>query len=128
MPATRSGVFHNIRESEYVVSNGEITFFFSSLFLLQKFMAGHKQHRKDFHAKMKKLAKDLPLNTDVLADIHYYEQTEKRGFLVGLKGVEINWQDLHLYACREMTKPNTPVWSKTQKPRLGGLRRITGWM
>jgi hypothetical protein len=46
MPATKRGVYHNLRESEYAVSNTEIAFFFSSEFVMNKYLSGYKDNRE----------------------------------------------------------------------------------
>jgi hypothetical protein len=128
MPATRWGVYHNLKESEYVISNTEITFSFSSEHLLNKFMTGHENNRKDFFKKAKAdftIAK-LNLNLDTLADILFYKLTEKRGFLARIKGVDMSWQDLEKYALRKMTEKNTPSWSRIPKPK--STERLKMWV
>lgn len=118
MPATQRGIYHNLKESKYVASNGEVTFYFSSTLYLNKFLDGYKDHRQKFTSSLEKNTVDNPLNMDTLADIQFYQFIEKRGFFSKLKGVNISWQDLHKYALRKMTEPNTPDWLKTQKPKL----------
>jgi hypothetical protein len=117
MPATRKGIYHNLRESKYTISNGEIVFYFSSEFYLHKFLEGYKAHRLSFLEKLAKNVVDNPLNMETLADISYYKSVEKRGFFCRLKGGKINWEELHKYALRKMTEKNTPDWSRTQKPK-----------
>src|SRR5574339_966930 len=120
MPATRWGVYHNLKESEYVVSNSEITFSFSSEFLLNKFIDGYKDYRKTFlkNAKADINRNQLTLNLKTLADIIYYKSVEKRGFLARLKGVDLTWDDLQKYACRKMIERNTQDWLRIPKPKL----------
>lgn len=124
MPATKSGIYHNLKESKYAISNQEIAFFFSSEFYLTKFMNGYHNNREKFKQKMKE--ETIDLNFDVLGDILYYKSIEKRGFLVWVKGVEMNWHDLQKYALRKMIEPNTPNWSRMQKPKLGERIKIMG--
>jgi hypothetical protein len=118
MPKTLRGVYHNLRESKYTISNSEVVFFFSSPPYLDKFMRDYQTHRVEFNRKIDKIVNDTPLNMDVLADINLYETYEKRGFYVTLKGVEISCDELHQYALRKMTEKNSPNWSKIQKPKL----------
>lgn len=120
MPATRWGVYHNLKESEYVISNREITFYFSSEVYLNKFMSGHIEYRKSF---VKNLKSDInrtqiKLNLNTLADIIFYKTVEKRGFLARLRGVDMNWQDLQKYALRKMIERNTSDWLRIPKPKL----------
>jgi hypothetical protein len=114
MPATTKGIYHNLRESKYVVSNSEITFYFSSKFYLNKFIDGYKEHREKFNSRMENLLKDSPFNVSVLADIKLYKDIEKRGFFVKLLNVKITEDDLNKYALRCMTNKDTLDWVITQ--------------
>ena len=118
MPATLRGIYHNLKESEYTVSNSEIVFFFSSEVNLKKFLDRYKHHREKFTSKIEKVTCDNPLNMNTLADITLYKLIEKRGFRAWIKGVDIDWHELHQYALRTMTEKNTHDWSRMQKPKL----------
>jgi hypothetical protein len=110
MPATAKGIFHNLRESKYVISNSEITFYFSSKFYLNKFMAEYPDHREKFQNRMETLLKDSPFNVNTLADIKLYKDIEKRGFFVKLLNVKITEDELNKYALRCMTNRETLEW------------------
>jgi hypothetical protein len=112
MPATKWGVYHNLRESKYVVSNSEITFYFSSEFYLNKFLNGYQSYREKFKQRMNKLIDKNPFNMDTLADINYYKSIETRGFFVRLKRAKIGWDDLNKYALRKMIERETTQWSR----------------
>jgi hypothetical protein len=124
MPATLKGIYHNLRESEYVVSNSEITFFFSSELYLTKFMNGYKDNRKKLMERTKKETTHVNLNLNTLSDITLYKTIEKRGFLARLKGVDMNWHDLEKYALRKMTEENTSDWLRIPKPKLSERFKI----
>lgn len=126
MPATKRGIYHNLKESKYTVSNSEIVFFFSSKLYMTKFLEGYKEHREKFLERMDKLTGDIPLNMNTLADITFYIDIEKRGFHAWLKGVSIDCEDLHLYALRKMTLRNTEDWYEIQKPKLDERIKIMG--
>jgi hypothetical protein len=126
MPPTSRGIYHNLKESKYTVSNSEIVFFFSSELYLKKFMEGYKDNRFKFLETLEKIADEKPLNMNTLADINLYKMIEKRGFQAWLKGVDINWQELHGYALRKMTEKNTLDWLRIQKPRLGERFKTLG--
>lgn len=117
MPPTLRGVYHNLKESKYVVSNEDITFFFSSEHTLNKFMNGYENKRKFFTEKWLVIGQDTPLNMDTMSDIQWYKNCEKRGFYVWLKGVSITWEELNQYALRRMTEKNSPEWVRTERPR-----------
>lgn len=110
MPATAKGIFHNLRESKYVISNKEVTFYFSSKFYLNKFMAEYQDHREKFQSRMENLLKDSPFNVNTLADIKLYKDIEKRGFFVKLFNVKITEKELNDYALRCMTNKETLDW------------------
>lgn len=115
MPATTRGVFHNLKESKYTVSNSEIVFFFSSELYRNKFMDGYRQHRKEFKRKIAYAIRDTVYNFNTLADIHFYREVEKRGFRATIQGVDSDWEEIQRYALRKMTVPNTNGWLKIQK-------------
>ena len=124
MPATKRGIFHNLKESKYVVSNSEITFFFSSEKYLNKFIESVEEHRETFSKRMQRVTGEIPLNVNILADITLYENIEKRGFRAWVKGVDISCQELYRYALRKMTEQNTLDWCVIQKPKLKERIRI----
>lgn len=122
---TRRGIYHNLNESEYATSNGEVAFFFSSRLYLGKFLDEYVQHRIDFRERIGRAIKVKGMNTDLLADIHLYKEIEKRGFRAFLfnemaKNVDyssiliekgdVDWQELHQYALVKMTEKNTLDW------------------
>jgi hypothetical protein len=110
MPATKKGIYHNLMESKYVVSNSEITFYFSSRLYRDKFIDGYQNNRETFTNKIERLVSDAPLNMDVLADIQFYKSIEKRGFFARLRKAKISWDDLYKYALRKMNEPNSFEW------------------
>jgi hypothetical protein len=118
MPRTKRGIYYNLKESEYTVSNSEIVFFFSSEFYLKKFIEGYQANRLSFLDKIEKNAVDYSLNMSTLADVSYYKSIEKRGFRAWLKGVELTWEEIQNYALRKMTEGNTLDWSRIPSPKL----------
>lgn len=121
LPVTKRGIYHNLKESKYTVSNSEIVFFFSSEVYLHKFLDGYEENRLRFK---KKFQESLDLNMNTLADITFYKATEKRGFRAWIKGVDMDWQEIQKYGLRKMTEQNTLNWSKIVKPKLGERRKI----
>lgn len=113
MGKTKKGVYHNLKESKYTVSNTEIVFFFSSQFYLNKFLVDCQTNRDQFNSRMDKLIVKCPLNLNMLADIQLYESIEKRGFRASLKGGSISSDELYRYALRKMTEHKTLEWVET---------------
>jgi hypothetical protein len=118
MPPTIRGVFHNLKESEYVVSNKEITFFFSSETYLNKFLETYQDERKKLQERTKKELTHVNFNMNTLADITLYRTIEKRGFLARLKGVDMKWEDLEKYVLRKMTDDYTHNWSRIARAKV----------
>lgn len=118
MPPTLRGVYHNLKESKYVVSNNDITFFFSSEHTLNKFMSGYQKHRELFKQKTTVIRESF-MNLDTTADIEYYKKSEKRGFYVWLKGVSMSDEDLYSYAIRMMTSKKSPEWVRIERKSPG---------
>jgi YHS domain-containing protein len=117
MPVTKRGIYHNLKESKYVASNGEVTFYFSSELYLTKFLNEYEQNRINFLSKMAKIVVNSYLNMEILADITLYCTIEKRGFYARMKGVNnprlslpINKEDLHKYALRKMMSSEVSGW------------------
>ena len=114
MPKTKRGIYHNLKESRYTVSNGETVFFFSSEMYMNKFLECYKHHRKKFLLKVEV----SELNMKTLADIKLYERLEKRGFRVCLKAIDISSKELHKYALRKMMEKTSSEWFKVDRPKL----------
>jgi hypothetical protein len=117
MPATKRGVYHNLRESKYAVSNTEIAFFFSSEFVMTKYLTGYQDNREKYKKRMGSLLKDTPYNLDLVADICFYQEVEKRGFYSKFKNVILKKNDLYNYALRKMSDENTLEWVQVNKSR-----------
>jgi hypothetical protein len=111
MPVTQKGIYHNLMESRYRVSNSEILFFFSSEFYLNKFMDRYEEYRLEFKSKLKRIT-DVPYNTDTLADITLYQIIEKRGFYARLNRIRIKRNDLYNYALRKMNESVSSDWKR----------------
>jgi hypothetical protein len=107
MPITRGGIYHNLRESKYTVSNTEIVFFFSSELYLNKFLREYQKNRDCYRKKI-----NNPLNTDILSDIETYEEIEKRGFFARFMRNKISKDDLYKYALRKMTDQESLEWER----------------
>jgi hypothetical protein len=107
MPATKYGIFHNLMESKYVVSNTEITFYFSSRVYMERFLERYKEKRVRTARRMQVL-----FNTDTVADIELYLEIEKRGFFVRLKRAKISKEELYKYSLRKMMEKDSLEWVK----------------
>lgn len=124
MPATRKGIYHNLKESKYTVSNSEIVFYFSSELYMNKFMDGYEQNRVIFFARMAKIVGHIPLNMSTLFDIGYYETVEKRGYRAMLKGINISKEDLYQYSLRKMTQSKSPDWKVIDAPKISERKHL----
>jgi hypothetical protein len=90
MPRTRDGIFHNIEESDYPFSVGEMTFYFSSPTYRQKFMQRYRAEIERFNeSAMNVYKRQFNLVFIELAVIRLYTQIEKRGFYLILRGEKV---------------------------------------
>lgn len=102
MPITRGGVYHNLKESKYVTSIGDVSYFFSSKLYQNKFKLELKENREVFASKLNRVVSNL--GNDTLADFELYKRIEKRGFRVKINGVEVTWQEMLKYALGKKIK------------------------
>lgn len=117
MPITKRGIYHNLKESKYTISNSEVVFFFSSELYLNKFMERYKENRLKYQNKFNKDHKTF-LNFDTLYDVYLYREIEKRGFRVTVKGSEIDYHSLEQYSLRKMNDEVSPEWERIETPNV----------
>lgn len=101
MVVTERGIYHNLKDSSYVVSNGDVSFYFSSKLYMLKFLHGYKLNRKQNQKRIERFAEHSNLNFNVWFDVLFYRSIEKRGYYVTVwhkKGVCVEWDELEKYA------------------------------
>jgi hypothetical protein len=90
MPRTKDGIYHNILESDYPFTIGEITFYFSSHSYRRKFMDRYRAEIMRFNESAMNIYKrQFNLVFIELAVIRLYTMIEKRGFYIILRGEPI---------------------------------------
>ena len=113
MSATKRGIYHDLTESEYAVSNGEIALFFSSRVYMKKFLRDYEANRGKWRKRLVSREKEpLPINLDTLADVLLYEEIERRGFRAVVMGVEYDWERLLHFALGQGIKKHTTAWAE----------------
>ena len=110
MVATKKGIYHNLKESTYTASNGDVVLYFSSKTYLKKFMIRYKQHREKFNNRVELKNQSIPLNFDTLSDLLLYQELETRGFMVRINTLRVNFNDVYKYAVKKMNDKDSPVW------------------
>lgn len=85
---TRGGVYHDLKETEYVVSIGKLTFYFSSAYNMNRFLYDYRENRKYYEESLKKRFK-FHVELNELFDIMLYNKIEKRGTRIEKGGCEI---------------------------------------
>jgi hypothetical protein len=84
---TRNGIFHNIYDSDYPFTVGEMTFYFSSPTYRLKFMERYIHEIERFNEGANVMYKhQFNLDFTELALIRLYTRIETRGFYIVLKG------------------------------------------
>jgi hypothetical protein len=87
---TRDGIFHNILESDYPFTVGEMTFYFSSPSYRTKFMERYRAEMIRFNESAMNIYKrQFNLVFIELAVIRLYTMIEKRGFYMTLRGEKV---------------------------------------
>lgn len=82
------GVFYDLLDSNYIYLHGNIRFYFSSKFYLNKFSLKIDEFIKN--EKMKFLVNyKIDIDAEILFMITLYRKIEKRGFRVVYKGKEL---------------------------------------
>lgn len=119
MSATQRGIYHNLKESKYVLSNTEIMLYFSSELYLNQFIKKVDKNRARYR---KRFEATEHLNSDALADIILYTEIEKRGFRIVQRGFEITCREAHVLALRKMTVTNTLNWYVMRRQKSGVLK------
>lgn len=112
---TRDGVYHDLKQSIYTASRGEVVFFFSSNYYRNKFFEQLEEQRKEFDSHLNKKVDEHFLNLNWLADIHLYKRVEKRGFYVKIGCEEVAWLELCRYASWNVMWQNTEDYEEMQK-------------
>ena len=113
MPITRKGIYHNLDESKYVVSNDDMTFYFSSKYYLRRFLSTYKDERNKLRKSFERY--DIMMNYELLSDISLYNRIEKRGYKCVAKGVKLSCQETYLYALAKTINKTTNDWYETQR-------------
>lgn len=125
MGRTYRGVYHNLNESTYVITNGEIMISFSSMQYMRKFLDRYKENRGILRDKFFQIFGTNDLNADMLSDLGLYQNIEKRGFKIWIDGVDITCNEIYRYALRKATEKNTLDWCATQRAKSRELKKIT---
>ena len=86
---TYRGVYYNLKESEFTYTYENLTFYFSSVFNLTRFIKRYPALISDELLKLK--AKyDCIIYADYIVILHLYKKLEKRGFYVLYKDKELD--------------------------------------
>lgn len=85
---SRKGIYYNLQESTYRYTLNGLTYVFSSDLYMLKFIENYEQNRNDESLKFTARYR-LRIHLTVWADILYYSQIEKRGFLILNSGGDV---------------------------------------
>ena len=88
---SRRGIFHDIKNSIYIYKDGDIKYFFSSKYYLNKFISQIKLNREIINLSLSNRFK-LDIEVDCLADIVLYNKIETRGFYIEIME-DKRWQE-----------------------------------
>lgn len=83
---TRNGIVYNLELSPYKATVEGVTYMFSSVNHLNKFMEKLNENRDIISYSLSKRF-SISVNLDILSDVVLYSKVETRGFLINHKGV-----------------------------------------
>jgi sarcosine oxidase delta subunit len=98
---TERGIYHNLQDSSYIISNGDVSLYFSSKIYMLKFLHSYKKNRKENERRVGRFAEDSNLQFDTWFDVLLYRSIEKRGYYVTVwhkKSSCVEWGELEKYA------------------------------
>jgi hypothetical protein len=113
---TVRGVFLNLEDSTYIITNGELNLFFSSSSRLGKFLLGYVENRMNYEKKVKKLMGETTFPYEYLADIDFYTQTENKGHFMLLNGEQITLDQFEQYIVKFIAERKELVYSVVSDP------------
>lgn len=127
MVVTTGGVYHNLKESRYVVTcqDGMIAYFFSSKLYMRKFLENYENNRNTKNARIHKMLPFETLGMDFLIDVCYYKEVEKRGFRVLYKGDELEWHEITSTNLHLMRRRYIPNYREVLRTKLREWKKIT---
>jgi hypothetical protein len=84
------GVYYDIEYSHFCVTVGELTFYFTSEFNMERFEKRYKEEIEKFNRKIESIYwNNHSLQFDELGLIRLYMKIEKRGFMLSYKGKRV---------------------------------------
>lgn len=88
------GIYYQLEESTYKVTNGILTFHFSSNVTAHKFVERHEGFREKMYEKFTRHIGPDFINLNVYFDYLLYKKMEKRGFYLTFEGRHLEEEDL----------------------------------
>ena len=85
MPRSKTKIYYNIKESDYMQNVGELTFYFSKTFYLEKFNEQLHDNRNEICKRLEYLY-GVKIDCNEWLDIVLYLNIEKKGFRVFKRG------------------------------------------
>jgi uncharacterized protein YueI len=113
---TIRGVYLNLEDSTYIVTNGELNLFFSSTSRLGKFLLGYIENRVKVEKKMKGIIGETTFPYEYVSDIEFYNQCENKGAFVLLNGKQITLEEMEAYILDLVAKRKELVYTVVSNP------------
>jgi hypothetical protein len=110
------GVYNNLEDSTYIVSNGDMQLFFSSFSRLGKFMTGYMKNRIMAGKKMRAFIGDTDLPYEYASDIEYYHNCENKGSLILINGKQATLKEVESYLLHLVADKKELVYSVVSNP------------
>jgi len=88
------GVYNDIKNSHYILTDGELLFFFTSEYNMNKFSEMYEENREDYKKRLDKAFKDGQVYPVLMFDVTLYKSIENRGFYIMYNNIELSENDL----------------------------------
>lgn len=109
---TRSGVFNDIADSDFIITDDELTFFFTSESNLDRFIESYKDNRYINKERVNRGLQGIELNHDLMFDLNLYKAIEKRGFYVWLNNEVLSEEELLSIAITKLKDSGSKEYRK----------------
>ena len=91
---TIKGVYKDIRNSDFIATNGKFTYFFSSEASLLRFIKLTNEDKQGKASRTENTFKMIQTSFELFLDLEYYLRCEKRGFYAFFMGKEVSKEEL----------------------------------
>lgn len=99
---SKRGVFNNIEDSDYIITDGELILYFTSEHNMNSFINSYKENRETYNEKYNRFIKGVDLIPTIQIDVELYKNSEFKGFHICLGVTKLDEKDIRDISLRRM--------------------------